>query len=292
MMLRSFVMNRVRLAGLVAVLAVLTLFTAGQVRGRWDDDKDKDKDKKVAKLRVMLPDEEEVGLMVDGKWLSEDGPPVREVDLPKLPKGKKEHDVTAVWLPNNYTMFLRTRKVAPRAGKTVDVDLRKPDPKNPDRIEIRFVPTPEDVVDRMCKLAKIGKGDVVYDLGCGDGRMVLQALAKHDAKRGVGIDLDADRVKDSKENAKKFKVEDKVEFRKGDVLDVKDLSDATVVMLYMGEDVNLRLMPIFKKTLRPGSRIVSHEFGFRDKWAPDKTETFKAEDGEEYRIHLWTIKKE
>jgi SAM-dependent methyltransferase len=299
LMPRSFDMNRVRLAGLVAVLAVLTLLTAGQVRGRYDDkdkdktkDKEKDKNGKVAKFRVFLPDEEEVGVLIDGKWASEDGGLERVLEAPDLPKGKKEHDVTAVWLPNNYTMFLRTRKVAPKAGDTVDVDLRKPDPKNPDRIEIRFVPTPDDVVDRMCKLGKIGKDDVVYDLGCGDGRMVARAVAKHGARRGVGIDLDPERVKDSKETAKKYKVEDKLEFRQGDVLDVKDLKDASVILIYMGEDVNLRLMPIFKRTLKEGSRIVSHEFGFRDKWTPDKTEKFTAEDGEDYRIHLWTIKKD
>lgn len=264
-------------------LGLALLVTVGQALSRDDD-------KKVAKVRVLLPDEEEVAVRIDGKTVSEDGPKERTYTLPELPKGQKEHTITAIWEPNNYTRFYRTQTVAPKAGETVDVDLRKANEKNPDKIEIRFVPTPNDVVDRMCKLGTVGKDDVVYDLGCGDGRMVIRAVANHGAKRGVGIDLDGDLVKESKENAKKQKVNDKVEFRKGDVLDVKDLSDASVVLLYMGDDVNLRLRPILQKTLKPGSRIVSHRFTMGD-WKPDKTETFTGEDDEEYTIHLWTIKK-
>src|SRR5262249_58541489 len=113
--------------------------------------------------------------------------------------------------------------------------------------------------------------------------------AKHGAKRGVGIDLDLDRVKDSILNAQQHKVDRKIEFRQGDVLDVKDLSDASVVMLYMGEDVNLKLRPILKKTLKPGSRIVSHRFLMGD-WKPDKTITVKDKEGEDYKLHLWTIR--
>jgi cyclopropane fatty-acyl-phospholipid synthase-like methyltransferase len=180
--------------------------------------------------------------------------------------------------------------VAPKPGQTVEVDLRTPDPKKPDRIQIRYVPTPQDVVERMCKLARIGQGDVVYDLGCGDGRMVILALADFKAKRGVGIDLNEDLLRESMANALDFKVADRVEFRVGDILDIKDLSAASVVMLYMGEDVNLRLRPILQKTLKPGARIVSHRFGMGH-WKPDKSETFKGIDGDRYTIHLWTIKK-
>lgn len=278
-------MNRVRATRLALGALAVLMVLGGHGRGR-------DEDAKAAKFRVKLPDEEEVAVQIDGKTVSEAGGRVRVVTAPALGKGKKQHTVTAVWLPNNYTMFLRDRKVTPKPGETLDVDLGKPDPKNPDRIEIRFVPTPDDVVDRMCKLAKVGKGDVVYDLGCGDGRMVIRAITHHGAKRGVGIDLDPERVQDSKENAKKNKLTEKsVVFRQGDVLHVKDLSDASVVMLYMGEDVNARLMPILKKTLKPGSRVVSHEFVIPG-WEPDKTEKFRAEDDEEYRIHVWTIKKD
>jgi ubiquinone/menaquinone biosynthesis C-methylase UbiE len=169
------------------------------------------------------------------------------------------------------------------------VDLRKADPKNPDRFVIRYVPTPEEVVEAMCKLAKVGKGDVVYDLGCGDGRIVISAVKDFGAKRGVGVDLDPDRIKDSKKNAKRQGVADRIAFRQGDVLNIKDLSEASVVMLYMGEDVNLRLRPILKKTLRPGSRIVSHDFRMGD-WMPEKTVEITDELGEEHEIYLWTVR--
>ncbi len=229
-------------------------------------------------------------MQVDGKTISAKGREAREFAAPELAKGKKEYEVTVVWSPNNYTTFFRGKKVAPKPGEKVEVDLRKADPKNPDRIEIRYVPTPDDVVARMCKLAKVVKEDVVFDLGCGDGRIVLAAVGDFKASKGVGVDLDPERINESIDNAKKRGLTDKVTFRVGDVLKIKDLSSASVVMLYMGDDVNLRLRPILQKTLKPGSRIVSHRFGMGD-WKPDKSETFNGEDGEEYTIHLWTIKK-
>src|SRR5207244_3212860 len=103
----------------------------------------------------------------------------------------------------------------------------------PDEVKVRYVPTPPEVVEAMLKLAKVGKDDMVYDLGCGDGRMVIAAV-KSGAKKGVGIDIDPQRLKECAENAKTANVEDRVTFRQGDVLKVEDLSDATVVMLYMG----------------------------------------------------------
>jgi uncharacterized protein (TIGR03000 family) len=242
--------------------------------------------KGATKLRVLLP-KKRAGLEIDGKEIEGTGRE-REVIAPPLAKGKKQWEVSAVWEPTNYEKFYRTRKVSPNPGETVVVDLRKEDPKNIDRLVIRFVPTPDDVVARMCKLGKVGKNDVVYDIGCGDGRMVIKAVADFHAKRGVGIDLDPKLVKESKANAKKRGVSDKVEIREGDALDIKDLSDATVVLLYMGEPMNLKLRPILKRTLKPGSRIVSHRFKMGD-WEADKTETFVAQDGDEYTILLWTI---
>ena len=172
---------------------------------------------------------------------------------PPLEAGwKYVYTVTAKWQPNNYTEVIRTRVVEVKAGQTVEVDLRKADDKNPDKFLIRYVPTPEEVVTAMCKLGSVGKDDVVYDLGCGDGRIVITAITDFKAKRGVGVDIDGELVKLSIENAKDAKVADRVSFRKQDVLTIKDLGDATVVMLYMGEDVNLRLMPILKSTLKPG----------------------------------------
>src|SRR5262249_44893849 len=133
--------------------------------------------------------------------------------------------ITAFWEPNNYTKITRPRKVTAKDGE-ITVDFRKPSDKEKDDIVVRFVPTPQEFVDAMCKLAKVTKDDVVYDLGCGDGRMVITAVKKFGAKRGVGVDIDPDLVKKCKESAKAAGVADKVEFRVGDVLKVEDLSDA------------------------------------------------------------------
>jgi uncharacterized protein (TIGR03000 family) len=276
-------MNSPRRAGfsLVALVRILPV-AAGKVASQDGPAKGE------TKLHVLLP-KKRATLLINGKEIPGTGKE-RDVVAPPLAKGKKQYEVTANWATNNYTEFFRTRKVSPKPGGVVTVDLRTADPKNPDDIKIRFVPTPDDVVARMCQLAKVGKDDVVFDLGCGDGRIVIQAVEKFGAKRGVGVDLDPKLVKESKANAKKHGVSDKVEFREGDVLKIKELSDASVVMLYMGDDVNLLLRPILKKTLKPGSRVVSHRFGMGD-WKPTKTETFTAKDGDEYTLLLWVIPK-
>lgn len=263
---------------LAAIVGLAALHSTGQ-----ENPADK------TKLKVLLP-QKAAQVLIDGKTVNTKGGKTRELVAPALAEGKKEYEVTVTWRTNNYTRFYRKTTVAAKPGSVVTVDLSEPNPKMPDHIEVRWVPTPNDVVARMCKLAKVGKEDVVYDLGCGDGRMVIAAVANFKAKKGVGVDLDPVRIKESKEAADKAGVNDKVEFRVGDVLKIDDLSTGSVILLYMGDDVNLRLRPILQKTLKPGSRIVSHRFLMGD-WAPDKTEKFVAEDGDEYEIHLWTIGK-
>lgn len=147
-----------------------------------------------------------------------------------------------------------------------------------------YVTTPPDVVDRMLALAQVGPKDVVYDLGCGDGRLVITAAKKHGA-RGVGVDFDLDRVKDSQHNARQAGVESLVEFRQQDALTV-DVSRATVVMLYLLTESNLKLRPILTRTLAPESRIVSHQFSMGD-WAPLTKETITASDGSTHLLYLW-----
>jgi uncharacterized protein (TIGR03000 family) len=208
---------------------------------------------------------------------------------PPLEAGKTYvYTLTGTWEPNNYTTITRSREVTVRAGQEVEVDLRKPDDQWPDKIVIRYVPTPDEVVEAMLNLGQVRKDDVVYDLGCGDGRIVITAVEKFGAKRGVGVDIDPERIKDSRANARQHKVEDRVEFRQGDVLQIRDLSDATLVMLYMGDDLNLQLRPILQKTLKSGARIVSHRFTMGD-WKPLKTITVIGHDGDEYKLHLWRI---
>ena len=120
--------------------------------------------------------------------------------------------------------------------------------------EVPFVPTPPEVVDRMLELAEVKKGDVIYDLGSGDGRIIIRAAKKYGA-RGVGIEIDPDLVKRSRDNAWKEKVEHLVEFGEQDALKV-DVSPATVVTLYMLPEFNKKLRPIFWQQLRPGSREI------------------------------------
>ncbi len=149
-----------------------------------------------------------------------------------------------------------------------------------------FVPTPQDVVQRMLSLADVKSGDVVYDLGSGDGRLVI-AAAKLGA-RGVGIDIDPQRIEESRANAKAAGVSDKVEFRLQDALEA-DVSDATVVTLYLLSSSNAKLRPKLTAQLKPGARIVSHQFGMGD-WEPAKVETFTDSNGTSRTLYLWTIR--
>jgi uncharacterized protein (TIGR03000 family) len=241
-----------------------------------------------AYVRVLVP-EEDAKVLIDDAPTKQKGKDRLFESPPLDPRRSFTYTITATWDPNNYTKVIRTRTVNVQPGREVEVDLRQADPKNPDKFLIRYVPTPEEVVEAMCKLGSVRKGDVVYDLGCGDGRIVITAVKDFGAKRGVGVDIDPERVKDSRENAKLAGVTGRVEFREGDVLNIKDLGDADVVMMYMGEDVNLRLMPILKKSLKPGSRIVSHDFRMGD-WKPDRRVDIVDSEGEEHELYLWTIR--
>jgi cyclopropane fatty-acyl-phospholipid synthase-like methyltransferase len=148
-----------------------------------------------------------------------------------------------------------------------------------------FVPTPHDVVDRMLTLARVGPTDVVYDLGSGDGRIVIAAAQKFGA-RGIGVDIDPARVAEAEINAKRAGVDRRVTFRLQDALQT-DVSDATVVTLYMLSAINVKLRPILSRQLRPGARIVSHSFAMGD-WEPEHVETFTDAAGTMRTLYLWT----
>jgi SAM-dependent methyltransferase len=149
---------------------------------------------------------------------------------------------------------------------------------------VPYVPTPQDVVDRMLELAQVTKNDVVYDLGCGDGRIVVTAAKKYGA-RGVGVDIDPVRIEESKANAKAAGVEKLVSFKVQNVMDT-NVSEATVVTLYLLPSVNMALRPILTKQLKPGSRIVSHAFNMGD-WEPEKTESFTDSSGNTRTLYFW-----
>lgn len=149
-----------------------------------------------------------------------------------------------------------------------------------DKKIVPFVPTPQEVVDKMIELGGVKKGDVVYDLGSGDGRIVVTAAKK--GARAVGFEIDPDLIKESRENIRKAGVENLAEIRQQDILTV-DLSGANVVTMYLLPDVNLKLRPNVLSQLKPGSRVVSHAFDMGD-WKPDKTERV---DGR--TIYLWNV---
>jgi SAM-dependent methyltransferase len=149
-----------------------------------------------------------------------------------------------------------------------------------------FVPTPMDVVARMLMLADVDADDVVYDLGCGDGRVVIMAAARFGA-RGVGIDIDATLVDRARQLARDAGVEDRVQFLVQDAMEV-DVSDATVVTLYLLSASNLKLRPRLTSQLRPGARIVSHNFAMGD-WEPDGVDAFRDATGTPRTLYLWRV---
>lgn len=152
----------------------------------------------------------------------------------------------------------------------------------PPRLDVPYVPTPEPVVDKMLELAKLKKGDVLYDLGCGDGRIVITAARRY-GTHGVGIDLNPQRIAEAKANAKEAGVESQVKFMVGDLFKA-DFGDASVVTLYLLPDVNKKLRPQLWKQLKVGARVVSHDFDMGPEWPPEKVEKVGNKT-----LYYWTI---
>jgi len=148
-------------------------------------------------------------------------------------------------------------------------------------LDVPFVPTPMAVVDAMLDIAQVTRSDTLYDLGCGDGRIVVRAATRFGC-RGVGVDLDPERVREANENARKAGVSELTRFEVGDVFEF-DFSAASVVTMYLLPSVNLKLRPRLLKELKPGTRIVSHDFDMGD-WAPEVSREVKNS-----RIFLWTV---
>ncbi|MBN1632255.1 MAG: class I SAM-dependent methyltransferase [Thermoleophilia bacterium] len=176
-------------------------------------------------------------------------------------------------LAKGLCLLLLLLGLTPAVSLTQETALRHPD--------VVYVPTPQDVVEEMLKLAEVGPGDVVYDLGCGDGRLVITA-AKQFGARGVGIDINPERIKESLDNARAAGVMDRVEFRNEDLFEA-DIKDATVVTLYLLPALNLKLRPKLWQDLKPGTRIVSHGFDMGD-WEPEKKAVTNGR-----QAYLWTV---
>ena len=150
------------------------------------------------------------------------------------------------------------------------------------KLDVWYVATPPEIVDRMLDVAKVRTGDVVYDLGCGDGRMVI-AAAKKFGTRGVGVDLDPARIREARANAKQAGVEGLVTFKVADLFET-DIREATVVMLYLLPNVNRRLRPKLFAELRPGARVVSHDWDMGRDWPPDRSVKLGGDT-----IYLWVM---
>jgi SAM-dependent methyltransferase len=159
------------------------------------------------------------------------------------------------------------------AGFAPAAELRGPD--------VIFVPTPDEIVNTMLKMAAVTKKDMVYDLGCGDGRIVITAAQKYGA-RGVGVDIDPDRVAEATESARKAGVANRVKIIRGDLFET-DISPATVVTLYLLTELNLKLRPKLLRELQPGTRVVSHAFSMGD-WKPERTAEISGTT-----VYLWRI---
>ena len=238
----------------------------------------------TSKVVVTVP-QNDAELTIDGQPVEGDGAS-RTFETPPLAKGVTgKLTVAAEWRPNTYTTMTRTRTVPFRAGESVTVDLSRDDPT--DRVRVMYVPTPDDIAQSMVQLAGVTANDVVFEPGCGDARITIAAV-KAGAKRGVGIDIDPERVTESRENVKAAGLADRIDIRLGDALDIRDLSDASVVLLYMGDHFNMLIRPSLWKQLKVGARVVSHRFRMGD-WEPDKTVTISSAEGGDYELHLWTI---
>lgn len=252
------------------------------------EEKKADVKKTKSKLKITVP-QDDAELKIENKDTKPTGP-TREFETPEIDAGKLyEYSFSVTWRPNNYTVLTRTKNIEFKGGDDINVDLTKEDPKNPDKAVVRWVPTPDDIVDEMIKMAKITKDDVVYEPGPGDGKVLIAAV-KAGAKKAVGIELDPKKVAEAQGKVKEAKLDKVITIIEGDALKDRDYSEASVVFLYMGNEFNNLLRPILEKQLKPGTRIVSHRFVLGD-WKPDETKKVTGQDGDEYLLHIWTVKK-
>jgi uncharacterized protein (TIGR03000 family) len=238
-------------------------------------------------LTITVPNDA-AELTIEGHAIAGSGA-TRTFATPPLDRGTTQRYTIAVkWQPNTYTTMMRSKTVAFRAGEPLAIDLTVHDPS--DRVVVQYVPTPPDIADEMVKLAGVTAADVVYEPGCGDARVTIAAV-KAGARRAVCIDIDPELVAEARAKVKEAGLDDRIEVRLGDALEIADLPAANVVFLYMGDHFNLLIRPVLWTQLKPGARVVSHRFRMGD-WEPDKTVWVSSVEGSEYELHRWTVTDE
>ena len=280
-----FVVRTARVFGLAAALCFLSGGFAGTTTAQ--EKKAADGKKVKSKLKITVP-QEDAELQIEGKATKPSGV-VREFETPEVESGKKyEYSFSVTWRPNNYTVLTRTKSIDFTGGDDIAVDLTKADPKNPDKAVIRWVPTPDDIVDEMLKLGSVKEATLSTS---GPGRRPdVDRRGQEGREEGRRDRTRPEEGAEATDNVKKAKLDKQITIIEGDALKDRDYSEATVVLLYMGNEFNALLRPVLEKQLKPGTRIVSHRFTFGD-WAPDKTITVTGQDGDEYKLHLWTVKE-
>lgn len=273
-------------------LAALGLFgplTAQDAKQPPAKAEDKKAEVKKSKITVLVPPDSTTDVRFEGQATRSSGDK-REFVTPELdPTKTYKYKIEAKIEPNNYTTITRTRDVEFKGGVDVVVDMTAKAEKDAEDVKIRWVPTPDDIVEEMGKLGGLKKDDVVMDLGCGDAIMLITAVKKFGVKKAIGVDIDPAMVKRAKEEVEKAGLKDVIEIREGDILKLGSIADANVVMVYLGDYMMDRLQPTFE-TLKPGSKIVSHRF-VMSKWKADKSITVTGKDGDEYNLHVWEVKE-
>src|SRR5262249_38841679 len=171
-------------------------------------------------------------------------------------------------------MLVAAVVAVPARAQQADAPTREPD--------VIYLPTPHDAVTAMLKLANVGPGDVVYDLGSGDGRILISSVKEFGATRGVGVDIDPAMVREGNDNADRARVSDRVQFLNQDLFET-DLRQASVVTLYLLPWLNRKLIPKLKAELKPGARIVAYRFDMGD-WKPDQTLIVNGQS-----IYVWRV---
>jgi uncharacterized protein (TIGR03000 family) len=236
-----------------------------------------------ANLRMRLP--ADARLMVDGQETKQTGSVRRFISPPLTPGKTYRYSLQWTYRKGGQSVT-RTRIVRVHAGESKEVDLIEEAEDVGLKLDVPFEPTPQDVVDKMLELAVFKEKDVVYDLGCGDGRIVVTAAKKYGCK-AAGFDLDPKRVKESLDNVKANGVEKLVTIEKKNLFDV-DLKPASVVTLFLLPDVNVKLIPQLEQ-LKPGSRILSHDFAIEGVEPQHTVKVASKEDKRQHTIYVWFV---